>query len=385
LLSFRYPHHHFTTMIEPRRHPVARRGNGEGSIRLHADGGWEASIRLNGRRYWLRGKTQSAVRQKLAQLKREHHIGTLVPPQRLTLGDFLDQWLETGRADWRPKTIHGYTVIVRNYWKPELGHVQLQRLAPSMVAACYTRWRTSRSGGTLLNVHRCLHRALVVAVRWGLVSRNVADAVEPPRAHRRKPELWSPEQAATFLAATREDQWHVLWALLLGTGCRLGEAVGLQWQDVDLDAGTVMIRRALVWAGTTPNENEPKTISGIRLLALPSFTIDALREHHAKQGSVAQTDRIVTLANGQSPAPWICRNAFHRACRKLGLPPMRRHDCRHLAASLLIAQGVALPAVAQRLGHASPAITAAIYSHALNGSDAQAAAALDRALTGTIL
>jgi site-specific recombinase XerC len=361
---------------------LARRANGDGSIRRKTDGRWEAAVRIAGRRYWLTGKTQSEVRGKLDALKREHHIGTLVPPQRLTLGDFLDQWIEAGKADWRPKTTHGYTVIVNNYWRPELGHVQLQRLTPSMLASCYARWRQGRSGGTLLNVHRCLHRALVVAVRWGLVPRNVADAVGPPRAHRRKPQLWSPEQAATFLAATREDRWHVLWALLLGTGCRLGEAVGLQWQDVDLDAGTVTIQRALVWAGTTPNENEPKTASGTRVLVLPSFVIDALRAWRDKQGLTAPTDRIVTQANGKSPAPWVCRNAFQRACRQVGLPPMRRHDCRHLAASLLIANGVALPAVAQRLGHASPAITAAIYSHALKDSDQQAARALQSVLAG---
>jgi Phage integrase, N-terminal SAM-like domain len=114
---------------------------------------------------------QTEVRNKLNELKQQHHIGQLVEPKRLTLGDFLDQWLEAGEVDWKPKTLHGYRTIVRYYWKPELGHIQLQKLAPAMLVACYAKWRKGRSGGTLLNAHRCLHRALVVAVRWGLVAR----------------------------------------------------------------------------------------------------------------------------------------------------------------------------------------------------------------------
>src|SRR5262249_21191313 len=102
---------------------MTRRGNGEGSIRQCQDGRWEASIRLAGRRYWLKGKTQAEVRKKLNELQRQYHIGTLVEPKRLTLSDYLDQWLEAGAADWKPKTTHGYRVIVRLYWKPALGHV----------------------------------------------------------------------------------------------------------------------------------------------------------------------------------------------------------------------------------------------------------------------
>jgi integrase len=372
------------------RNLVSRRGNGDGGIRQCADGRWEANIRLAGRRYWLKGKTQAEVRSKLADLRREYNVGQLVEPRRLTLGDFLDQWLETGRGDWRPKTAHGYTSLVRNYWQPALGHVQLQRLTPAMVAACYAKWRPGRSGGTLLNVHRCLHRALVVAVRWGLVARNVADSVEAPRAQRRRPSLWSADEAAYFLSVTRDDRWHVLWALLLGTGCRLGEALGMRWADVNIETGSLVIGRARVWAGMVPHEGNPKTASGVRSLALPGFTLAAVRTWRQQQvaerlaaGPAWQNgDYVVTLADGRPFTPWQARTAFQAACRRADLPYLRRHDLRHLAASLLLAQGLSLADVARRLGHASPAITAAIYSHALKGGDEQAATALDNALGG---
>jgi integrase len=191
----------------------------------------------------------------------------------LTLAQFLDQWLDAGASDWKAKTLHGYKIICDHYWKSELGSVQLQKLTPAMLSSCYTKWRADRAGGTVLNAHRCIRRALVVAVRLGYVSRNIADAVEPPKAKRRKPALWSREQAIHFLAATREDRYHVLWSLLLGTGARLGEIVALRWSDVDLDAGTVEISRSLVWMGKRSVEGAPKTESGVRVLSLPPFAL----------------------------------------------------------------------------------------------------------------
>jgi integrase len=360
---------------------VARRGNGEGMIRLRKDGRWEARIRIAGRPYSAMARTQADARAKLEALRRQFHLGTLVAPQRLTLAEFLDQWLDAGAADWKPKTLHGYRSIIANYWKPELGHVQLQKLTPGMLAACYARWRPGRSGGTLLNAHRCLHRALVVAVRWGLVAKNVADAVEPPKAQRYRPTLWSKEQAAHFLATTRDDRWHVLWAVMLGTGCRLGEAVGLRWRDIDLAAGTVTINGAVGYVGQEAVEGTPKTASGVRVLSLPGFALTALRDWKSKLPTEpGEHERIIILPDGRSPAPWHARNAFRRACKLAGLPMIRRHDLRHFAASLLLAEGLALPAVAARLGHANTAVTATIYSHALKGSDQQAADMLERAL-----
>jgi integrase len=367
---------------------MVRRSNGEGTIRHRSDGAWEMSVRIAGHRHWVRGKTQAEVRAKLTDLQRQHHVGTLAAPSRLTLGQFLDQWLDAGAADWKPKTLYGYQNIVANYWRPALGHVPLQKLTPAMVAAQYTRWRAVRSGGTLLNVHRCLHRALSVALRWGLVSRNVAKVLEPPRAQRRTPELWSREQASAFLVATQGDRYHALWSLLLGTGCRLGEALALRWSDTDLDLGRIKIARSLGWAGGTLVEGTPKTQSGVRVLSLPSFVSAALRdwratqagEYAAKGRAWTHDIRVVCSRNGTPPTARRCKTAFERACQQAGVPVIRRHDCRHLAASILLAEGVPLPAVSQRLGHSSPAITAAVYSHALKGSDEQSAQALDKAL-----
>ena len=198
------------------------RGNGEGNVRQKSDGRWEASVQLFGRRYWVGAKTQAEVRRKLKELQRQHAVGELVPPSRATLGEHLQRWLATGEGDWKPKTHAGYVALCKNYWEPTLGNVRLQHITPSMVALLYERWRDEREieGGTLLNVHRVLHRALTVAVRWGLIPRNPTDAVDPPKARRRRTAIWSSEQAARFLDVSRDDRLAPLWAVLLGTGCR---------------------------------------------------------------------------------------------------------------------------------------------------------------------
>ena len=364
---------------------MARRGNREGNIRKKGDGRWEASVQFAGRRYWASGRTKAEARTKLTDLKRRHHIGELTPPTRLTVAAFLDQWLAANEGEWKPKTLVGYQALVRNYWQAELGHVRLQQLTPPMIASCYARWKAERriKGGTLLNVHRCLHRALRVAVLWGYIPNNPADRVEPPKASRSRPKLWTPDQARHFLDVTKHDRWHLLWSLLLGTGCRLGEALGLEWSDIDFDQGAVTIARSISYPRRSARVVVmPKTEAGRRTVQLPDVTLAVLAER--LRGCVEIEERgggpVVTLADGGLPNQWQARTAFLRACGVAGVPRIRIHDLRHLSASLLLADGTPLPVVSARLGHASTAVTAAIYSHALAGGDEQAADALGRQL-----
>lgn len=372
---------------------MSRKGNNEGSIRDRGNGRWEGSIQLLGRRFWVRGSSAADVRRKFAELRRQEAVGELVPPSRVTVGEHLRAWLDAGRGDWKPKTYREYESICRIYLEPAFGRVQLQKLTAPMIAARYARWREERdiAGGTLLNVHRVLHRALTVAVRQGLAGRNVAAAVEPPKARRKRPDLWAPEDARRFVAAIEGDRWGALWGVLVGTGCRLGEAAALRWDDLDWEAGTVTLRRSLTWVDCEPVEGEPKTASGTRTVSVPRFALEALRRWKVRQaeerlaaGPAWQGDgRVVTLADGRPPAPWVCRNAMTRACAALGLRRIRLHDLRHFHASLLLAEGTPLPAVSARLGHANVAVTAAIYSHALRGQDAAAAEAFERRMVGT--
>jgi integrase len=299
--------------------------------------------------------------------------------------------MEAGKEDWKPRTVTGYASVLDNYWKPELGHLRLQRITPSMIASCYSKWRAERdiTGGTLLNVHRCLHRALKVAVLWGYLPNNPADRVEPPKARRRRPSLWSPEETRRLLESSEGDRWHVVWSMSLGTGCRLGEVLGLRWPDMDFAASALMVQRAVSRPrSAAPVIVLPKYEASVRSIQLPRHTATALREWKGAQaverlrfdGAWVAGDSIVTREDGTQPTPSAIRWAFNRACRDTGLHRIRIHDLRHLSASLLLSEGVPLPIVSARLGHSTPAITAAIYSHALGNEDARAATALDSAL-----
>jgi len=337
------------------------------------------------------GHTRKEVRDKLAELKRQNALHELVPPVRLTLAQFLDEWLAAGGLEWKPRTRVGYQSLIKEYWGPALGDVRLQRLSAPMIAACYTRWRDERNvtGGTLLNAHRCLRRALRVAVLWGFLGQNPADRVEAPKARRAVPDLWPVAEAQRFLSVTDRTRWHTLWAVLIGTGCRMGEALELRWSDIDLENGGVKIRRSVSQVKLHERlVTEPKTAAGTRRVAAPPWTLTSLRRWRARQAEERLAlgdawvgdDLLFTDPEGTPVRHWQVRWAFEKACRDGGFERIRLHDLRHLSASLLIAKGVPLPAVARRLGHANPQVTATIYAHAFDSGDAEAATALGEAL-----
>jgi integrase len=369
---------------------MARRGNHEGNIRERADGSWEGCIAFDGRRYWARGKTRAEAQRGLAELKRQHAAAELVLPSRVTVAEHLSDWLEANRGNWRPSTAAGYEGIVRNYLEPAFGPRKLQTLTPPDLARQYGRWRDTGVGGrTLAIIHARLHRALREAVLWGLIPRNPADSVEPPRSVARRPKLWTPEASSRFAASLQGDSWDgALGALLLGGGLRLGEAFALRWSEVDFAAGTVRVERTRALIQRQFVEGAPKTYAGTRPVTLPTFAITVLRRWRKVQAERRLAcgpawfgeDRVVTLADGRTPGRWESGERLRKRAEALGLPPLRNHDLRHLSASLALSAGVPLPDVSRRLGHANVSITASIYAHALRADDAHVAAAIETML-----
>ncbi len=367
---------------------MSRRGNNEGTIRQRADGKWEAAVQINGRRHWLRAASQAEARRGLAELRRKHATGELVPPSRLTVAEHLRTWLEVAGADLRPRTRVDYEWVTRTFLIPAFGHVRLQRLTPAMVALEFARLNTAgtHSPKTRLNVFRTLHRALTVARYWGLIGTNPLDSVEAPKASRSAPSIWSRDEAEMFLATLQPGAWDsTLFLILAGTGCRIGEALAARWEDYDRDTNTLAIHRNVTTIHGAYVEGDPKTQAGKRTIVLPNFVIDGLKawrpaqlaERLAVGESWTNTGRIITLPDGASPPHHIAYSAFKGTCGAAGVPKTRLHDLRHLHASFLLSAGLPLPAVSARLGHASTAVTAAIYAHAMAGVDSAAAVAID--------
>jgi integrase len=233
------------------------------------------------------------------------------------------------------------------------------------------------------HVHAVLHRSLKDVVRWGRLARNPVDLADPPRAAARGHELrtWSAEQLAAFLSSQHDDRRYALWHTLAMTGLRRGEALGLRWQDVDLEAARLCVRRALVPCGKEVLVSEPKTARGRRVVALDPETVAVLRGQAARQlaeqaatGSWGDTGLVFTTEDGQALHPWVTSRCFRAAVKEAMLPDIRLHDLRHTHATLALRAGIHPKVVSERLGHATVSVTLDTYSHAIPAMQEEAAA-----------
>jgi integrase len=308
---------------------------------------------------------------------------------RLTLRDYLTkEWLPAIEHTIRPTTYRSYVAHVECHILPALGSVQLQKLAPAQINALYARLTLAgkRNGRGLTalsvrHVHAVLHRALKDAVRWGRLARNPADFADPPRVSAQSHELrtWSAEQLAAFLHSQLNDRLYALWHTLAMTGMRRGEALGLRWEDVDLEAGRLAVRRALVPCGKEVLVSEPKTACGRRVVALDPQTVAVLKGQAARQlqeqqdAEWTETDLVFTNEGGQALHPWAVSRFFRAAVKRALLPEIRLHDLRHTHATLALQAGIHPKVVSERLGHATVSITLDTYSHAIPAMQEEAA------------
>ena len=259
---------------------MSKRRDGMGAIYHRADGRWEAQFRLPGiGRKSFYGRTRREVLAKLRDASWMMSLGLPVSSRNRTAGDFLNDWLEVTRRRVRPSTLRSYELNVRRL-TPQVGHVPVSRLSPAGIQGAYQRLEAQGlSAYTVLQAHRTLHRALSQAVNWGLIQRNPAALVFPPRPRKRQLVALSTDQLRALFASTEGDRMHPLWVLLGTAGLRLGEALGLAWEDIDFQGGRVVVRRAL---HHEPNKGfmflAPKTPTSLRTVLLTRCALEVLRD-----------------------------------------------------------------------------------------------------------
>lgn len=414
-----------------------KRGQNEGSIyQRKKDGRWVGAIDLGWqsgkrRRKYVYGPTQQSVVERMADERKNAKDGTLVLDERQTVAKFLESWLdECARPKVRPNTLRRYRDLVRLHIKPEIGQVPLAKLTAQQVqgflnrkfgGAAASKPRKGRpapkglSARTVQHCHAVLRTALGQALRWGMVARNVATLVALPRAPHKEVQPFSREEARQFLKATKGHRLEALYTVALACGLRQGEALGLRWPDVDVDAGTLTVRHQLQRVARPtlqPNAGdgepsadqargkakrqkktevqlvEPKSPRSRRTIALPQLVVNALRVHRARQLEERllagrrwhDTGFVFTTAIG---TPLDARNVqdnFKDLLKDAELRPQRFHDLRHSAASLLLAQGVPARGVMEILGHSQIGITLNLYSHVMPELLRDAAQKMDAAL-----
>ncbi len=374
-----------------------------GSIRQDTNGTWSFTVDITApgdKRRQMRKRgfpTRRAAQTALTKVLRELDTGAHVDPSRLTLADYVERdWLPNARMRLRPSTLHSYQRNLRIHVLPTLGGTPLQRITGSQLTGLYARLledgladrSKARNGNTGLSVrtvryiHTIIGSILKSAVKARLLNHNPADQAEPPRLSAaadgtRAAKTWTAAELAAFLDATRGTREHALWHLLATTGLRRGEALGLAWANVDLDAARITIVRTLIDIHDTDDDrpvwSDPKTAAGRRSVALDPGTVAVLRAHKALRaqdrlmigttGNADVDDLVFTRADGRPYHPERLTRMFKAAVRATGSPSIRLHDLRHTWATLALQAGIPAKIVQDRLGHSTVAITLNVYSH----------------------
>ncbi|MDE3094202.1 MAG: site-specific integrase [Acidobacteriota bacterium] len=376
---------------------ASRRANHEGSIyQRSSDGRWIGAIRMgrgpDGRhlRKYVTASTRSKVAIKLKALQRQVDDGLLPKDGHITLSTLFERWTEdVMRHHVEASTLRNYRSIARIHLLPVLGHREIVALNVDDVDRLLSLKRDSGlAPSTVRRIRIVLAQCLNQAIRWGLLVRNVAALSRPPKSLRTEGRTLSPDQARRFLSTLKGRRSEALFTLLLCTGLRRGEALGLMWTDFDRQAGVIRVARQLKREGRALLTTDTKTFRSRRAINLPHTMIATLLEHeenqvrerHRRGERWIDTGFIFTTSKGTPIDPRNFYREFRSICDEAGLGHWHPHELRHSAASLMLAQGVKLHVVSQVLGHSSIRMTSDVYGHLLEPDRQGAALAMETLL-----
>lgn len=362
-------------------------------------GGTRQRISRSGYEHGERFTTKAEAVAEMNRVQREKKEGTYVERSNLTVAQWLDEWLPGRKGEIRPSTYDSYEYHARLHIKPRIGDVPLQALTLDRIRALYAELEEAggKNGRPLArksvhNAHIALHVALDAAVDRGYLKRNPADgAHSSSQSTVDLEQVWDSEELGRWLTYVRDcgERTYALWRLLAMTGMRRGEAIGLHWRHIDLEAGTVTIDGHRAKGGGRVARRGPKTSRGRRTIDIDPLTSAALRSWRKQQAAerlaaahYEDTTLVFTLPDGRPLDPDGTSSRFRRLVKESGVRPIRPHDLRHTAATLLLRQGVSPHVVSRMLGHASVAFTLDVYSHVLPGQQADAVAKLAEAVDG---
>lgn len=350
---------------------------------------------------WVSVKgTKKDAEKRLGELLHQLDTGTFMKPGKTTLGEYLERWLKDYVVpNLAPKTAEGYEHIIRRHLIPALGGIPLMQLKPENLQRYYaeklSKGRCDGEGAlsprTVRHHHVTLHGALESAVKWGLLLRNPADGVSPPRYQRPECHTLSEDDVHTFLEAARQTPYFALFHTALYSGMRRSELLALRWSDIDLLLCQIYVTRTLHHLRDGDIVfRAPKTAKGRRMIALSPSAVSILREHKEKQKldramlgiPLKDDDLVFSDLEGRPLLPDTVTHAWIKLVRRIGLKGIRLHDARHSHASLMLKAGTHPKIVQERLGHASIQITLDTYSHVAPGLQEAAAESFDKLLGG---
>ncbi len=373
-----------------------RRDAGSGTIRQRADGRWEGRYTVGydpktGKQltHSIYGKTKREVRDKLNKTLTEIQEGAYIEPTNMTVGQWLDTWLKEYKVNVRPETKASYEMHIRVHLKPDLGKIRLSKLTTHQIQLLYNKLINERglSPKTVKNAHGALHAALEQAKINGYLRINPSEGVVLPRIEKEEIKAMDTEDVSAFLKAIKGDPYELPLFVDLFTGLRQGELLGLTWDCVDFEKGTILVNKQHNRAkGEKEFHFSPLKNSRPRSLTPASAVMDALREQKQRQEEWAKAagsawdnheNLVFTTELGRyinNKTLWM---NFKRIVKEFGMSELRFHDLRHTFSVNSLQAGDDIKTVQENLGHATSAFTLSTYAHATPGMKRESANRMD--------
>ena len=378
----------------------------KGHIRERSPGHWAIILEQRDpatgqrKRRWHKFEgTKRAAEVECARLIWEMQRGTYLEPSKTTVSQFLDRWLENVKMRVSAKTYERYEQVCHKNIAPLLGAVPLAKLKPAQISQAYatalTSGRRKCTGGlsprTVHHMHVILKGALTQAVKWEILFRNPAGAVDPPKVTRAPMQTYDLGQTAELIEALRGKRIFVAVLLAVLCGLRRGEIAALRWRNVDLAGGQLAVVQSAEQTKAGVRYKEPKS-GRARTVALSATLVAELRAHRIQQAQellkvgrrLSDDDFVVTQADGSPLQPHSLGQEWVRFLANSTLPRIRFHDLRHAHATHLLASGVHPKVASERLGHSTVGITLDIYSHVLPNMQTDAVTLVDDALRAAV-
>ena len=387
---------------------------GKNSYRLTVSEGFDLNGKPMIHRKTVHG-TKKDAEVELAKFVTEVQNGLVIDGKSLKFSEFTEIWKrDYGSKELAPSTYKRYCRMLETRLLPYFGHFYINKIKPTDIMKFYdllekdtqlvrkkgnngSKTKKPLSGKTILEHHRLLRAMLHKAVYWQLIVANPAERVQPPKARKPKRRSYDDEQTKILLEnlellPNEDTKYKVAIILTVFTGVRLGELMGLEWQDVDFKNGIISINRSSQYlADMGVFTKVPKTESSIREIAIPEFIVSLLEEYklwYEEQKSIyselwTNSDRLFVQADGKPMHPSTISKWFVKYVGQIGLPVINFHGLRHTNASLLVAQNVDIAVVSARLGHAQISTTLDFYVHPLLSHNRKAGYALENLLLPT--
>ena len=372
----------------------------KGHIRERAPGRWaiildDPNSPTRKRRWHAFKGTKRQAQIECARLVAEIQRGAYIAPDRTTFAEFSERWLAHIKSQVTPKSYERYAGLMDQNIKPVLGAVVLTKLRPVQISSAYTKAlangrRDGKDGGlsprTVGHMHRVLKQALSQAVKWEMLTRNPADAVDPPKVEWKPVSTYDLPQTAEIIETMRGKPIFLPVLLAALCGLRRGEICALRWRHIDFDDAQLSVVESLEQTKAGLRFKSPKSGKG-RTVALSETMIEELRSHRAQRAQdllklgkrLSDEDFVVGHADGTLMPPIYISQQWSYAIARTKLAKLRFHDLRHAHATHMLANGVHPKVASERLGHSRVGITLDLYSHVIPGMQEDAVKVLDQA------